>query len=172
MNRTDIEKYMKEVIAECHSACIPISSRISPYTVINRRAHSRFAACKRQTKFTGTNYIIEIGEALLKTDKRTVKNILAHEILHTCIGCYNHGKKWKMYAAKMNQIYGYQIKTTATYRELGLQEPERKRKINYIITCEKCGNVIYRQRKSRLIVNTNHYRCRCGGKLTCKKADQ
>lgn len=171
MSKIEIENYIKEIIEECRNVNIPVSNRINPEVVINRRARSRFAACKRESIFAMVDYTIEIGEALLKADEESVKNILAHEILHTCSGCYNHGELWKQYAAKMNREYGYRIKTTATYEELGLEAPEKKKKINYIITCQKCGNVIYRQKKSKLITHTSLYRCRCGGKLVCEKAD-
>ena len=49
----------------------------------------------------------------------------------------------------------------------------RNNKNNYyaLIKCEKCGQTIYRQKKSKLITHTNNYRCKCGGKLniTMKK---
>lgn len=170
MRKEEIEICMAQIIEECRAINIPISRHINPQITINRRAHSRFAACKK-IKAT-SSYEIEVGEMLLQADVKWIKNILAHEILHTCYGCYNHGKRWKAYAAKMNQVYGYEISTTSTYEKLGLNEPERKKTINYVILCQKCGQKIYRQKKSRLVTHTNEYRCKCGGRLISMKVDQ
>lgn len=164
MNKYEVEVCMDEVIRECMALKIPISACIAPNIEINRRAKSRFAACKK--KESGL-YIIEIGQALLHADRFSVKTILAHEILHTCYGCYNHGKRWKTYADKMNRSYGYQISTTTTYEALGLERPEKKASVNYVIVCQSCGHKFYRQRKSKLVTETEQYRCKCGGKLKC-----
>lgn len=169
MDKKEIEFCVQELIKECRNLKIPVSRKIDSEITINKRARSRFAACRREKGIKGEIYRIEIGEMLLVTDKKVVRTILAHELLHTCRGCYNHGTKWKEYASKMNQTYGYKIKTTATYEELGLEALEREKKINYVITCQKCGKTFYRQKRSKLITNINQYRCRCGGRLNCEK---
>lgn len=168
MDKKQIETYMTEVIMQCKAIGIPVSDSIEPEIYINKRAKSRFAACKMEKGFYEKRYMIEVGEALLKVeDPWIIKNILAHEVLHTCPRCYNHGITWKSYAQKMNEKYQYQIKTTSTYEELGLIAPEKKKNVKYIIVCDKCGNVFYRQKKSKLITNINQYRCKCGGTLQC-----
>ncbi|MCQ4637450.1 sprT domain-containing protein [Anaerovorax odorimutans] len=169
MNRTELEACMEEVMAECKALKIPISGKIDPQIYINRRAKSRFAACKREA---GKEcYKIEVCESLLGTDRMTVKSILAHELLHTCCGCYNHGDRWKFYADMMNRNYGYDIKTVTTYEALGLKAPDKKKTIRYMVVCQRCGKKIYRQKKSRLITNTSDYRCSCGGRLKAYKAE-
>lgn len=172
MNKREIESCIQELIAECRECKIPVSGKIDPEVRINKRARSRFAACKREKGLNGETYKIEIGEALLTAEEKVIRTVLAHELLHTCRGCYNHGSRWKKYAYQMNQNYGYRIKTTATYEELGLKAPERQKKINYMITCQKCGKIFYRQKRSRLIANITQYRCRCGGTLEYRKIEQ
>lgn len=172
MDKNDIEAYLVQVIRQCRAVQIPISNRIDPKIIINSRAKSRFAACRKIKQPAGTIYRIEVGSALMETDAFIVKNILVHELLHTCHGCYNHGSRWKRYAEKMNQLYGYHITTTATYKQLGLPEPEKKKTLRYRIACQNCGTVFYRQKKSRLVTNTGEYRCRCGGKLICTKIQE
>ncbi|NBI64508.1 sprT domain-containing protein [Clostridiales bacterium] len=170
MRKEDIEIYMAQIIAECRLIHIPVSQYIDPRITINTRARSRFAACK---KIKGPyKYEIEVGEMLLQADIKWIKNILAHEILHTCHGCYNHGQRWKTYANQMNQTYGYEISTTTTYERIGLERPEKKRQINYMIACRDCGQKMYRQKRSRLVTHTNEYRCKCGGKLDCYKIEK
>ncbi len=172
MDKTQVEICLSQVIRECVKSRIPISSKINQEVVINKRAKKRFAACKKEPFGSPYEFKIEVGEMLLETDPTIVKNILAHEVIHTCPGCYNHGKLWKQYAAIMNQLYGYHITTTATYEQIGLKAPEKQRRIRYVITCKRCGAVFYRQRKSKLVLHTNQYRCKCGGKLICRKTEQ
>lgn len=170
MRKEEIEKCMTQIIAECRSIHIPVNHHIKPQVTINTRARSRFAACK---KLKGSyEYEIEVGEMMLQADAKWVKNILAHEVLHTCYGCYNHGQKWKKYADQMNRTYGYEISTTTTYEKIGLDTPEKKRQIKYMIICQKCGQKMYRQKRSRLVTHTSEYRCKCGGKLDCYKIEE
>ena len=171
MNEKEIESCLTQVIEDCKALKIPVSERIDPNITVNKRAQSRFASCKRNKAYREEKFIIEVTTALLAAEEKVIKEILAHEVLHTCPGCYNHGPKWKSFADKVNRHYGYRIKTTSSYEELGLQKPEVKRSVKYIITCQKCGNQLFRQKKSKLVTHTNSYRCKCGGKLICKKAE-
>lgn len=170
MTKEEIELHMAQIIEECRAIHIPVSHHINPKVTINMRARKRFAACKRVKG--SSNYEIEVGEMLLRVNEKLVKSILAHEILHTCQGCYNHGSTWKTYADQMNQAYGYEISTTTTYEALGLHAPEQNKRINYVITCQNCGQQMYRQKRSRLVAHIDEYRCKCGGKLVCRKVEQ
>ena len=170
MKKEEVEICLEQVVHECKRIKIPISHWINPEVTINYRAKSRFAACKKINDSSPFKYKIEVGEMLLQTDEKLMKTILAHEVIHTCYGCYNHGKSWKTYAQKMNQESGYHIKTTTTYEELGISAPKKNKKVNYEIQCQKCGMIFYRQRKSKLIKNINQYRCKCGGKLKCTQS--
>ncbi len=180
MKRYDMEALLKEVLSQCMELKIPVSDRIIPEPVINRRAKSRFGSCRKVWKDSSGKYIrrpesslqqhyfqIEICEPVLDADEKDIKNILAHELLHTCYGCYNHGKRWKAYAAKMNEVYGYNITATSTYEKMGLDSPEKNEAYKYKIECRKCGKMFYRRKKSKLIKDIKRYRCQCGGKLEC-----
>jgi len=169
MEKQELEIYLQQVIQEAKALNLPVSKRIDPLIRLNRRAKSRFASCRTETNRPGAVYTIEVGEALLRSTGTTVKGILAHEVLHTCPGCRDHGSKWKAYAEKMNEAYGYTIKRTSTYEELGLEAPQKNREANYLLICRKCGRQIERQKKSRLVTHTGEYRCTCGGKLDCYK---
>lgn len=154
---------MIEICEQCKALKIPISKNINPEIAINKRAKSRFGACKKTDK----GYLIEVSESILGLDVDRIKNVLAHEILHTCPGCYNHGKRWKAYASKLNVAYGYNIKTTTSYEEMGLHKPEKRIQYKYKIQCQKCGKTFYRQKRSKLITHIQNYRCTCGGQLKC-----
>jgi predicted SprT family Zn-dependent metalloprotease len=176
------QKYLRalleEVLSVFYELNIPVSDRILPEIKINTRAKSRFGSCRKVWKGSDGKYVnrpvsslqkpyfqIEICEAMLDADEQELKNVLAHELLHTCYGCYNHGKRWKAYAVRINNMYGYNITSTTTYEKIGLERPEKKTAYKYKIECAKCGKIFYRQRKSKLTENPGRYRCTCGGKL-------
>jgi predicted SprT family Zn-dependent metalloprotease len=167
VEQQELNRYLQEIILECKAIQLPVSNYIAPEVLVNRRAKKRFGACKR----TRTGFTIEISEFMLGTEPAHIRNILAHEVLHTCRGCQNHGKKWKLFAQAMNKQYGYKITTTSSYEKMGLERPREdgNKKYNYMIQCQSCGKIIYRQRKSKLITHTNNYRCKCGGFLKCYK---
>ncbi len=163
MKQQELNRYLQDVISQCKKIKLPVSNYIEPEVLINKRAKKRFGACKKTTK----GFAIEISVFMLHADPVYIKNILAHEVLHTCHGCQNHGKKWKMYATAMNNAYGYNITTTSSYEKMGLERPPQQKKYKYMIQCQNCGKIIYRERKSKLITHTDYYRCKCGGFLKC-----
>ena len=135
---------------------------------INTRAKSRFGQCK-YNRNTG-NYSININAALLEesvTDVST-KTTIIHEILHTCRGCMNHGAQWQNLADVMNRRYGYNIKTTSSFAEKGVEAP-KPRQNRYEVSCVSCDMKVYYKRAAHVVDNPSLFRCgRCGGKLVVK----
>lgn len=155
MNNTN--KLLQEVIAEAKAARIPIAENIMPRVKINSRA-KRFGQCKN----IGGRFEIEVTKRLLFAEENVCKEVLAHEILHTCKGCMNHGNSWKRYAGIMNNTYGYNIARTASCDSLGMKPI----KANYIVKCKGCGAETTRIKMSKLITHTGVYRCsKCKSKL-------
>jgi len=164
MDRANLNTILKEVINEAQGLKIPVPDTISEEIIINPRPRKRYGCCRKK----GTIFSIEISEFVLVCEEDKVKQIIAHEVLHTCRGCYDHGEKWKKYADAMNKAYGYNIKRVSSLDELGLsgsEEGANGRKVRYIIKCRKCGREYPRQRASRVTQNIKKYRCVCGGKL-------
>jgi predicted SprT family Zn-dependent metalloprotease len=155
------EKLLKKCIQLLEYEKIPVSDSIAGIK-INRRAKSRFGKC---TKIKNT-YHIEISSILLNLEDKHIENVILHELLHTCYNCMNHGKRWKQYAARLNEKYGYNITVRTSYEMMGLEPPEINKNIKYIIVCEKCGTEYPRQRKCSLVENVDRYKCgKCGGNL-------
>lgn len=160
----DITKKLEEVIAQAKAIGIPISNNIQKNVVVNTRAKTRFGCCKKQK----SGYIIEVSGAVANGPEASLLQTLAHEVLHTCPDCQNHGRGWKTYAEAMNGSYGYKIKRTATPEELGFKREiplKKESNAKYVLICRECGQIIERSRKSRLVTHTHFYRCRCGGKI-------
>lgn len=147
------------VAAQARALNIPISAHIHPEVAVNRRAAARFGCCRRQ----GEGYQIELSDRLLEAGEGACCQTLAHELLHTCPGCQNHGPRWKSYAQRMNAAYGYHIARTDTCEALGV--PDR-RPVRHLVVCDQCGLEYRRAKASRLVQHPERYRCRCGGTLT------
>lgn len=158
----DFNELLMTVINMAADLKIPISDRIDPNVKINHRAVGRFGLCKK----IGNGYEIELTYRLIDASRTACINVLAHEVLHTCPGCMNHQKKWKKYAYMMNEKYSLNITNTDTCAALGVEDIAR---IKYVITCDKCGAVIKRQKASKLVSHPERYRCRCGGKFIVSK---
>lgn len=157
----DCDELLCEVMEEARRLGIPFSSEIESRVGINRRAATRFGCCK----FQNGRFYIEVAETVAQGPEKSCREVLAHELLHTCPGCRNHGAKWKSYAARMNRAYGYEIQRVTTNASLGVQgirEPK------YVLRCERCGVEIPRFRASALTRHPERYRCRCGGTLALR----
>ena len=164
MDPKDIDALLARVIAQARAVKSPVSTAICPEVVLNGRATGRFGCCVRKNgRFT-----IELSSRMLGAEEKAVMQTLAHEVLHTCYGCSNHGARWKGYAARMNAAYGYEIARTDSCEKLGVPDTS---KVRYVLVCTKCGARITRSRRSRLVDHPECYRCRCGGKLERRDPD-
>ena len=157
-----LELLLEEVIREAKAIGIPVSRHISRQVTVSRRMTSTLGVC-RKNPFGG--FDIRISSRVLEAGEESVKQVLCHEVLHTCRGCQNHGAFWKQYAVRMEQAYGYRIRRTVDPNSLGVEAPEPK----YILRCQRCGNEYKRQRESNLTKRPWAYRCKCGGPLKLVK---
>lgn len=169
-----VNRLLQEVISEAKKLNIPLGE-ILQEVKINARAKRRFGCCRSEKKpgSRQMQFTIELSKKVLACKEEKIKEILAHEILHTCPACQNHGKKWKMYAGMMNRAYHYEICTTTSDRAMGLpesQETEKREIGRYFLQCAGCGAILVRKRACPLTRNPERYRCaKCGGKLKILK---
>lgn len=158
MGMNDPNLLLPVVIAQAKRLLIPVSREIQPQVTVNKRAKTRLGRCMKKNG----RFWIEISARLLEAPAHSCMQTLAHEILHTCPGCQNHQARWKSYAARMNDAYGYEIGRTGDPLELGVTD---ERPVRYRLRCSCCGQELTRMKKSPLIAHPERYRCRCGGKL-------
>ena len=157
MPQGETDKLLARVIAQARAVKIPVSDRICPQVRLNRRARTRFGCCIRKDGA----YTIELSARLAETGSEdAVLQVLAHEALHTCYGCSNHGARWKGYARRMNAAYGYHISRTDRFEDLGMEDD---RPVRYWVVCTRCGRQIPRMKRSPLVDHPERYRCQCGG---------
>lgn len=154
---------LKKGIAQVKAAGI-VPGNINPIVKVNHKKIQRFGLCSYKSRGQ-YRYEIEINVILLESNNEmSAMNTMVHEILHTCEGCMNHGPKWKSYARIMNNKYGYNIKTTSTYAERGIEQPKGK----YSVICKNksCGTRYEKNRMSNIIRNPHQYTCgKCKGEL-------
>lgn len=159
---TEYEKRLNFLLEECLKELETIDIR--PYGKIlsireNSRTKSRLGCCRQIKGGLFPQYQLEISIMLKEWESQKLKEVIIHEVLHTCKGCLNHGALWKELAAEVNKAYGYSIKRTA--------EPQNPENVyRYRIRCSSCGNTSYRIKKSKIVQKPEIYRCaRCGGAL-------
>lgn len=159
MDREQLDRLLAQVIDQARSIGIPVSRAICPHVEVNTRARTRFGCCRSQMG----RHTIEVSAALLAADEQAVRQVLAHEVLHTCRGCANHGKAWQRWAAAMSARFGYDIHRTDSHEALGLRDD---RPVRYVVVCSQCGSRIPRMKRSPLVEHPERYRCKCGGRLS------
>ena len=161
----NLNKLYHDCLWDIHSLGIN-TGKINSIT-INTRAKKRWGLTKMNPD---GSFDININASLLRDDldDMAAKNTIAHEILHTVKGCFDHKALWQSYADKVNRAYGYNIKRCTAASEKGLESVGRVRNENYkyTLTCVDCGSKSYFKRASKAVQHPEWYRCgRCNGKL-------
>ncbi len=166
---TPYEKRLNELLEECLEELEAINIR--PCGKIlgvreNKRAKKRLGCCKQIKGGLCPEFQLELSVMLQEAEEKTLKEVMIHEILHTCRGCLNHGDRWKQLAERAGKAYGYSIKRTASFEKLGI-EAEKEEQKRYRIRCSCCGSTFYRARRSKVVQHPECYRCaRCGSRDT------
>lgn len=163
MEQQELNVQLELVIGQARRIGIPVSRRICPEVLVNRRAKTRFGCCRR----VNGAYQIELSSVVLDGDEEKIRRVLAHEVLHTCRGCANHGPRWKEYARRMNEAYGYRIVRADSFEGLGVED---SRPVRWWVVCDSCGQRMPRMKRSSLVEHPERYRCRCGGALRVVEA--
>lgn len=149
----------------------PPVDQITSVTV-NTRATGRYGQtsrrCRNTTWGTPTSdilYTINIAAGLLMEENpvRLLEETIIHELLHTMPNCFDHGKLWQRYAAKVNQAYGYAVSRVASCSMT--VDPMAEKRRQYAVQCTACNHTYYRQKISNVISHPEKFRCTCGGKL-------
>lgn len=158
MTQEELNRELAELAAALRDMGIPVSPKLLPGVRVNCRAKRRLGCCYYQNGV----YQVEVSKTLVDSPER-LRQTLAHELLHTCPGCRNHGDRWKAYARAVNDAFGFSIQRLAPAEEDSTRL--RNDPVKYVLQCQSCGAVLYRSRMSKVVKAPWNYRCRCGGKL-------
>lgn len=108
----NLQEIYKECVQECKNAKIPIRDDkvIKVYSENDEFLDSYGICTVHKLNIT---FDIYINPMLLdeKCPIEELKEVVVHELIHTCPRCYSHGKTWMKYAKMMNDKYGYELTT-------------------------------------------------------------
>lgn len=139
---------------------VPYSEHIaSKVLLLNNRNKNTLGRCTRN--IDNTKFIISLNPKLKNMSEQLIKDVLAHEIIHTVKGCFNHGYNFKTYMYYTNKNckgYNVEVKTNN-------EEWTNNQKHKYKLTCTKCGKVFYRDRIIKKYFKMGLYSHNCGGDL-------
>ena len=157
----DFNKVVQNCLLKCDETNIKYGI-IKGFTLFNE-GRDYLGICKT---VNCDEYTIEISSMLLdeQIPIEILESVILHEILHTCIGCFNHGKTWRQEAQKINSKYGYNISRRGNIqiKDLNLMGGRYK----YVVRCKSCGKLYGYQRMSKALKNLNDYECPiCKGEL-------
>ncbi len=110
----DLNKMLNDIISDALNANIPISKYLVKEIYIDSSLINRFAECR----IYWNKCEIYLFDKTLKAKPEYLKSIIAHELLHTCFLCADHGYWWGKYSAIMNEKYGYNIKVKYSWEEI------------------------------------------------------
>lgn len=116
--QNDLNNMLFEVMNDAINAGIPINETIENKVYIDIGENKRAGFCN----WCLHKYEIHITDKMMYASKKHIKDILAHEILHTCFLAKTHSYPWNYYADIMNKTYGYGIKEKYNnWKEIGVK---------------------------------------------------
>ena len=158
----DANKMLAKMIKEFEDSGIPIpAGKICPY-VGNLQSTHAFGRCVKKPDDT---FQILLNDCI-RDDEDQMRKTIAHELVHTCPGCFNHGNSFKHVALMVQIRLGIVVTRTSKIKEGSSMDISRRMKAKYKITCTKCGTVSYRTRACALTKDPDKFQCsKCRGKL-------
>ena len=131
---------------------------------VNNRLSRRWGRCIRKTGSSG--YWIELRKILADdtvTSEKGIMDVILHEMIHTCEGCWNHGTLFNEYGKRLEK-YGYDTQGSTTSAEkLQLNMVAYTENMRYAVQCPVCKYTIYRDRMCDMIRYPEFYaHTKCG----------
>lgn len=112
--------------------------------------NGRFKNVNGRCKRRGDEYQIEISKMFLDRPDE-VRKTMAHELLHTVEGCFNHKDMFKGYGNILKKK-GYHVARLANYK---FDDDDYK----YVMRCKHCGQLIRQHRMTRFIKDPAGWKC-------------
>ena len=148
------------VVKEDLRGIVPYSENISPKVkLLSNRNKNTLGRCNRNIDYS--QFTIYLNPKLENMSEQLIKDVLAHEIIHTVKGCFNHGHNFKNYMYRVNyNCKNYKVEVRSNDKEW-----QENKQYKYKLTCKKCGKVFYRNRVIHEYVKLGLYSHNCGGDL-------
>ena len=142
--------------------------KFSPAKIVDVAWNSRLSTTLVRCKKAPAGFRLEFNPTALALCTPTgFHEVIAHEVIHTLPGAFNHGRDFKRYAAILSNVTRVKVaRVCADENVIAHCRSLREKRAAYEITCEKCGNVSRRERISNPVKHPENYRCAiCGGTL-------
>lgn len=107
----NLDKLFLEVIEDVKSVGFPVVN-VLQMVVIDNGVKDSFGTCHKY--LSPEYYEIHLSDFMLKASVSEIKNVLAHEILHTSDNTMEHNETWCHFKDLMNKNLGYNIRTKCT----------------------------------------------------------
>lgn len=144
-----------------------IACGYQPGNITKVCVNKRFSRAMGRTRKRGDTYIIELSLTTVddNTPLRFTETVMLHELIHTCNGCFNHGKPFNEACQKVNKTYGYNVGITIDCRNEGVNNIVNAQTAKYKVVCDYCGNYQLMKRMCKIVKDaprSHNYRCgRC-----------
>lgn len=112
----DLNRLLNEVINDAESIGFPISKNLEKKIYLDKKRYDRVGACYRYPY--PEKYEIHLSEPVIKAKINDIKDIMAHEVLHSSFVSMDHGFIWSMYKDMMNKKLKYDIKVKYSWHEI------------------------------------------------------
>lgn len=112
----NLNHIMNDVINDAISVGFPVSIHLDRHIHIDKNTYDRVGACYRY-RFP-ERYEIHLSEATLRARCTEIKNIIAHEVLHTHFLTMEHNLMWQMYCDLMKDKFGYNIQVKYSWHNI------------------------------------------------------
>lgn len=130
----DLQKIAAECVSEMKKVNIPI--RDNKINDVKAGDINDFGLCTHDGYYK--NFVITIRNDLVQDNcpLTELKQVIIHELIHTCPRCWTHGKTWIKYALIINDAYGYSLFEGRNYDSFFHNE----KPILHRYKCPKCGS--------------------------------
>lgn len=112
----------------------------------NGRLKRTMGRCRKKPD----GFEIEISKIIEMNDEY-LKETMAHELLHTVEGCFNHKDMFRHYGNILSKK-GYHVARLANYK---FDDDDYK----YVMRCKHCGQLIRQHRMTRFIKDPTGWTC-------------
>lgn len=139
----DLRKVFLECVREMREAGIPIQGNKIVGIVIEDLDDCLGMCCKDEKG----DFTIIIRKGLLedKCPIKELKEVIIHELIHTCKRCGIHGKTWRKYAQMLNDACGYSLLAGKDMDSIFHSEMP----ITQRFVCRDCGSTFESRRRDR-----------------------
>jgi hypothetical protein len=112
----NLNDMLNEVIDDAIKIGFPVPETLERKIYLDKERYDRVGACYRYP--CPEKYEIHLSEAVVRARIREIKNIIAHEVLHSNILSMDHGFIWSTYCNRMNTTLKYDIKIKYSWKQI------------------------------------------------------